>query len=264
MFEGKIAEYNPVTKKERKWSTGGRWIGSAVPATDPAKIFIALEDGMYLLDKETSELALLADPEPGNKKNRYNDARIDARGRIFTSSVAKTFATPDYTPDQKGAFYMIERDGTVKKIVDNINQYNGIIWTEDNKKMYVADTFNAVLLEWNYDLDKGPVGESRIALDFKGKQETPDGLSLDVEGNLYVAHWNRRISVWDKNLNWKEDIAFPVEQACCGGFGGEDMKDFYVASARYAYTPEQLADRNGAGGIFMARSPIAGLPDHFY
>jgi sugar lactone lactonase YvrE len=130
--------------------------------------------------------------------------------------------------------------------------------------MYVADTYNCVLLEWDYDLDKGPVGNSRIAVDFKGKQETPDGLSLDLEGNLYVCHWSGKISVWDKNLSWKEDISFPVEQVCCGGFGGEDMKDFYVATARYAYTPEQLVDRRGAGGIFMARSPIAGLPDHFY
>jgi sugar lactone lactonase YvrE len=263
LFGGEIHEYDPASKKERKWSTG-KWIGSAVPADDPAKIFTALEDGMYLLDKETGQLSLIADPEPGISKNRYNDARIDVRGRIFTSSVPKTYATPDYTPDQHGAFYMVERDGKITKINDNINQYNGIVWTPDNKKMYVVDTYNGTLLEWDYDPDRGPAGEHRIVIDFKGKQETPDGLSIDVEGNLYICHWSGKISVWDKNLNWKEDIVFPVEQVCCGGFGGGDMKDFYVATARFGFTPEQLANRRGAGGIFMARSPIAGLPDHFY
>jgi sugar lactone lactonase YvrE len=263
LFEGEIHEYNPASKEDRKWSTG-KWIGSAIPTSDPAKIFAALEGGMYLLDKETGKLSLIADPEPDNPQNRYNDARIDVRGRIFTSSVPKTYATPDYTPDQRGVFYMIEKDGKITKIVDNINQYNGIVWTADNKKMYVADTYNATLLEWDYDPDTGPVGEHRVVLDFKGKQETPDGLSIDVEGNLYICHWSGKISVWDKNLNLKEDIAFPVEQVCCGGFGGGDMKDFYVATARYGFTPEQLADRGGAGGIFAARSPIAGRPDHFY
>jgi sugar lactone lactonase YvrE len=263
LFKGDIFEFNPSTKKERKWSTG-KLIGSAVPSSDPGKIFAALEDGMYLLDKATGNLSLIADPEPGNSQNRYNDSRIDPRGRIFASSVAKTYATPEFSEDQKGAFYMIEQNGKVTTIVDGIIQYNGIVWTSDNKKMYVIDTYNRLLLEWDYDLDKGPLGKSRIAIDFNGKQETPDGMSIDIEGNLYICHWKGLISVWDKNLVWKEDISFPVEQVCCGGFGGEDMKDFYVASARMGYTDEQLADRKGAGGLFLARSPIEGRPDYFF
>jgi sugar lactone lactonase YvrE len=263
LFAGDIHEYDPVSGEDRKWPTG-KWIGSAIPASDPSKIFAALEGGMYLLDKETGKLSLIANPEPDNSKNRYNDARIDGRGRIFVSSVSKTYGTPDYTADQRGTFYMIEKSGSITKIAENINQYNGIVWTPDNKKMYVADTYNTTLLEWDYDLDRGPVGDCRIVIDFKGRQEMPDGLSIDTEGNLYVCHWSGKISVWDKNLSWKEDIPFPVEQVCCGGFGGGDMKDFYVATARYGFTPEQLAERGGAGGIFSARSPIAGLPDHFY
>jgi sugar lactone lactonase YvrE len=263
LFKGEIFEYDPDTGAERKWSPGKDGIGSAIPSDDPDELFAALEDGMYRLDKRSGRLTLIADPEPGNDKNRYNDTRIDAAGRIFTSSVAKTYSTPAYTPDQLGAFYMIERDGTVKKILDGINQFNSIIWNLDNTKMYVADTYNCTLLEWNYDLAVGPIGDHRIVLDFKGAQGTPDGVSIDCQGNVYICHWSGRISVWDKNLNWKEDIPFPVEQVCCGGFGGDDMKDFYVATARYQYTTEQMADRRGAGGIFRARSSIAGMPDHF-
>jgi sugar lactone lactonase YvrE len=54
-----------------------------------------------------------------------------------------------------------------------------------------------------------------------------------------------------------------VELVCACGFGGEDMKDFYVTTARYGYTPEQMQDRRGAGGIFMARSPTIGMPSNF-
>jgi sugar lactone lactonase YvrE len=261
MFEGEIFEYHPASGAERKWSTGKR-IGSAVPSEDPGVLFAALEDGMYRLDKESGVLSLIACPEPGNEKNCYNDTRIDSEGRIYTSSLAKSYTTPHYTPEQTGAFYQIERDGTVKKLLDGVNQLNCMVWNLDNTKMWVADTYNKRLLEWDYDPARG-AGGCRTALDFNGKQGTPDGMSVDIEGNLYICHWSGTISVWDKNLRWKADIPFPVEQVCACGFGGGDMRDFYVTTARYGYTQEQLADRRGAGGIFMARSPIAGLPNHF-
>ena len=263
MFKGDIYEYNPVSKAERKWSTG-KIIASAVPSENPLELFVALEDGMYRMDKETGALTLILSPEPGNDKNFHNDTRIDSEGRIYTSSVVKSYVTTSYTPDQTGFFYQIEQDGTVKKLLDGVNQLNCMVWNLENTKMWVADTYNKRLLEWDYDPALGAKGNCRVVLDFNGKQETPDGMSVDTEGNLYISHWSGKISVWDKNLNWKEDIPFPVEQVCACGFGGEDMKDFYVTTARFNYTEEQLKDRRGAGGIFMARSPVAGLPDHFY
>jgi len=264
MFEGKVCEWDPVTKMERRWDTGGKWIGSAIPAQDQSKLLVIMDGGAFLLDKATGKFDFIANPDSARPQNRYNDSRVDERGRIFMSSVARTYATPAFTEDQKGSFYMVEKDGKVTVVEEEIIQYNSIVWTSDNKKMYVIDTGNGTLLEWDYDLDKGPDGKPRVVLDFKEKYGTPDGLSIDTEGNLYAAHWSGKITVWDKNLKLKEVVPFPVEQVCCGGFGGKDMKDFYVATARFFYTAEQLFDRRGAGGIFKASSPVAGCPDHYY
>jgi sugar lactone lactonase YvrE len=262
LFPGDVYEYDPVTGKDRKWETG-KMIGAAVPSEDPSELFVALEDGMYRMNKASGDLTLIANPEPGNDKNRFNDSRIDAAGRIFTSSVAKTGGTAAFTPDQTGNFYMIERDGTVKVIMPDIQQYNTMLWNKNSTKMYVSDTYNQKLLVWDYDLAGGPSGKPKVGIDFSGKQGTPDGLTLDSEGNLYVFHWTGKISVWDKDLKWKEDIAFQVEQVTCGGFAGPDMKDLYVATARFQYTPEQMENRKGAGGFFKARSEIAGNVEHF-
>ncbi len=92
----------------------------------------------------------------------------------------------------------------------------------------------------------------------------PDGLSIDSRDVLYICHWAGKISVWDKTLSLMSIIDFPVDQVCCGGFAGAAMTDFYVASARYAYTPEQMADRRGAGGLFKASIETAGVGDYFY
>lgn len=263
LFSGDVHQYDPETKVDKMWPTK-EWIGSAIPTSDPDRVMCVLEDGVYLLDLTTGDLQFVVDPEPGNTKNRYNDSRCDSKGRIYISSVAKTYGTDAYTPDQRGAFYMVDTDQSVKKIVDNINQYNDMTWNLDETRMYVVDTYNETLLEFDYDVDKGPIGEPRIALRFKGKEGMPDGLSIDQEGNLYICHWTKQISVWSSQMERIDSLDFPVEYVCCGGFGGEDMKDLYVSSSKFFYTDEDLAQNPGAGGVFVAKSPIAGRKEFFY
>ena len=135
LFEGKIGEWNPETKMERRWDTGGKWLASAIPAQDISKLLVVMEGGAFLMDKETGKFDLIANPEPNKPQNRFNDSRVDARGRIFINSVSKAFATPAFTEDQKGSFYMVEKDGKVTVIEEEIIQYNTQVWTADNKKM---------------------------------------------------------------------------------------------------------------------------------
>lgn len=263
LFSGDVHEYDPVTKAERMWQTKP-WIGSAVPTSDLNQLMCVLEDGVYLLNLQTGALEFVVDPEPGNSLNRYNDSRCDSRGRIFISSVAKTYGTDAYTSDQRGSFYMVDTDKSVIKIVDGINQYNDMTWNLTQTKMYVVDTFNETLLEFDYDLERGPVGEPRVVLDFKGREGMPDGLSIDEEGNLYICHWTQKISVWSPDFKRVNTLSFPVEYVCCGGFGGDDMRDFYVTSSRFFYSDQQLAENPGAGGVFAAKSPIPGRREYFY
>lgn len=262
LFSGDVHGYEPASGEDRVWKTN-RMIGAAIPCSDPNKLMCAIEGGMHLLDLSTGELTLIVDPEGGNPNNRYNDTRVDAAGRIFTSTVSKLYGTPDYKPDMKGSFYMVDTDGSVKVIEKEVNQYNAIVWNRDNTKMYVVDTFHEALIAYDYDLARGPVSEGRVVIRFE-EQGMPDGMCIDQEDNLYVCHWTGRISVWNANLEHVKDIPLPVEYACCGGFAGADMKDFYVATSKYCYGEEELKKNPGAGGMFVTRSEVPGRKDHFY
>lgn len=262
LFTGDVHRYDPQTGEIETWKTN-EIIGSAVPTSDPGQLFCALETGMYLLDLKAGAIAFLCDPENGKDENRYNDTRIDPAGRIFTSSVSKLYGTDDYRPDMLGGFYMVDTDGSVRVIEDGINQYNAIVWNKDATKMYVIDTYNEALIGYDYDVKTGPVGKGEALIQF-GELGMPDGMCIDAEDNLYVCHWTKKLSIWDKDLKWKETISLPVEYACCTGFGGEDMQDLYLASAKYRYTDEQLKENKGAGGIFRAKSKVRGAGDHFY
>lgn len=262
LFSGDVHFYNPKDQSDKVWKTG-KIIGSAVPSTDENILMCALEDGLYTLNLETSELTLIANPEPGNDSNRFNDTRVDAKGRVYMSSVAKTYGSDAYTPDQMGGFYMVDTDGSVHVIEEEINQYNAIVWNHDNTKMFVVDTYHESLICYPYDLDKGITGAGEVVIEFK-EHGMPDGMSIDAEDNLYVCHWTGTISVWNAEYKLVETIKTPVEFNCCTGFGGEDLSDLYVATSKFCYGPEELAKNPGAGGLFRAKTGIKGTMDHFY
>lgn len=258
---GNIHLYSPQEGTEQVWHTN-KAIGSAIPCDDSDKMFCALDGGLFLFDLKSSRLDLICNPD-SRPEYRYNDSRIDARGRIFTSSVCKLYGTHAYRPDMQGNFYMVDTDGTATVLVEGVNQYNGIVWNKDNTKMYVVDTYNGKLLVFPYDIGRGPTGGCEREIDIK-EIGMPDGISIDEEDALYICHWTGKISVWDNMLNHTETIGFPVEYVCCGGFGGADMKTFYVASSSLNYTEADFTKNPGAGGLFAASVEVAGKPDYFY
>ena len=119
----------------------------------------------------------------------YNDSRCDSRGRIFMSSVARTYGSDAYTPDQTGAFYMVDTNGEVTMITDGIQQYNAMVWTADDRSLLVVDTYHETLLRYAYDIERGPVSGPEEVISFKGAQGMPDGMCIDAEDNLWVAFW---------------------------------------------------------------------------
>jgi sugar lactone lactonase YvrE len=263
LFTGDVYAFDAAAWESTVYHTGGGMIGSAIPCCDENKLLCALDRGICLYDTVTGELSCIADPNGQNAEYRYNDTRVDSRGRIFTSTVSKKYGTPDYTPELLGNFYMVDTNGSVKTIVEGINQYNAIVWNADDTEMFVVDTYNNSLLSFDYDIARGPVGGPKQRLDLSGIG-MPDGMSIDTEDTLYICHWAGKISVWDKTLSLLRMIDFPVPQVCCGGFGGDTMQDFYVTTARYAYTPAQMAARQGAGGLFRMRMEARGMGDHFF
>ena len=51
---------------------------------------------------------------------------------------------------------------------------------------------------------------------------------------------------------------------CCGGFGGTDMKDYFVATASLWMDDAALSKYPQSGGIFKTRVETEGRGDYFY
>jgi sugar lactone lactonase YvrE len=264
LFKGTVHRYDPATGKDECAETGSG-IGSAIPTTDVNKLLVAVDDGMMLLDFPTGKLQLIAQPQPNIGEFRYNDTRCDSMGRIFTSSVSKQFTEPGFDPEKMtGKFYMVETDGTVVTLVDKLVQYNTIFFNNENTNLYAVDTYYKKILRFDYSLENGASGDPEVVIEF---DDMPDGASVDAENNVYICHWGekKRISVWNlDNYKFVKFISFPVKNICCGGFAGQNMKDFYVATSKF-WLPENDPDfKAGAGGLFVAKADIPGTPERFY
>jgi sugar lactone lactonase YvrE len=264
LFEGTVHRYDPATGQDECIETHSV-IGSAIPCETPGRLLVAVDDGMMLLDFDSGQLELVVAPQPNTGKFRYNDTRCDAAGRIFTSTVSKLFTEPDFDPNtMTGKFYMVDTDGTVVTLVDKLVQYNTIFVDSRNENLYAVDTYYKKLLRFDYSLEKGASGNPEVVISF---DDMPDGASVDADDNVYVCHWGEKklISVWSlKTYSLIKTIPFPVKNICCGGFAGDDLRDFYVATSKF-WLPEGDPDfEAGAGGIFKTRVDVPGLPEHFY
>jgi sugar lactone lactonase YvrE len=57
-----------------------------------------------------------------------------------------------------------------------------------------------------------------------------------------------------------EEILLPVSNVTSCAFGGENLDELYITTARHGLDEEQLINQPLAGGVFMAKPGIKGIP----
>ncbi len=121
--------------------------------------------------------------------NGPNDLTIDKKNRIYLTDYPYTIGT-ETLYHRFGVVYRIDLNGTVTQIIENAGMPNGIVISPDQKTLYVGTNGydiwkkQAILA---YDLSpEGEVSFRSIFVDFGTTSGTPDGMTVDFNGNLYV------------------------------------------------------------------------------
>jgi xylono-1,5-lactonase len=87
----------------------------------------------------------------------------------------------------------------------------------------------------------------------------PDGLVVDDEGFLWSGHWQGfRVTRYDPDGAKVLHIDIPVPTATCMAFGGTDLDQLYVTTARKGLSPEQLSAYPAAGDLFRVSPGVRG------
>jgi gluconolactonase len=203
---------------------------------------------------------VLADNYQGVPFNGTNDVTIDGQGRVY------------FTDPGAGAVYRIDQSGEVTRVLTapDISRPNGLQISPDDATLYIIEA-GAVpdgdRMIRSFDLDgEGTASNGRVLFDFPGR--SADGMSIDIQGNLYVSAGLNELAppgaltaarVWTEEalmtragvyvisprgtlLNF---IPIPEDVITNNAFGGQDMKTLYVTAGRT---------------VFQVQTEIAGLP----
>jgi xylono-1,5-lactonase len=197
-------------------------------------------DLVHIRDGESR--VLYADPEIAG----LNDLGVDPDGRVIVG----TMRFRPFAGEQPVAGEFIHVDGTV--VLPGVLWPNGCGFSPDGATFYGCDYHRGVVLAADRGSD-GEYGAPRPAVE--SPSGAVDGMAVDEAGCLWVA-LGPRASVGrftpDGQLDSELQVDAEFVASLC--FAGQDRRDLYIT------TIGNPADPEARGGVFLARSPVAGLP----
>jgi sugar lactone lactonase YvrE len=254
IIEGAIHQYSFANENLKTFSIG-ELIGCVALCKNDDLIF-ASRSGFGLLDRNNESKKLLHHPELHLSTNRFNDGKCDAAGRLWAGTMA--------IDELEGAGSVYSFDGkNAEKKIENTTISNGIVWNADNNILYFIDTPSYEVVSYQFDLITGSISNKKVSIQIPKEDGHPDGMTIDTEGMLWIAHWDGwQITRWNPNNGEKlSHIKLPVSRVTSLTFGGPELTDLFITSARKGLTDEALKEQPLAGALFVIRNcGYQGLP----
>jgi sugar lactone lactonase YvrE len=248
---GLIHRFDPATERDEALAVG-RQVGAAVPASS-GRLAFAANDGFSILDPATGRIDPAAEIRP-QPQVIMNDGKSDAAGRFWAGTRDVEARRP------LGSLYRLDADRTLVSVLTGVTISNGLAWSPDHQTMYYIDSATYGIDTFDFELETGSVSNRRRMVELPKGWGLPDGMTVDEEGFLWVAFWGvsavRRMAPDGRVTSVVE---LPVSQVTSCAFGGDDLTDLYVTSARSGLSVEQLRGQPHAGGLFRLRPAVRGL-----
>jgi sugar lactone lactonase YvrE len=234
------------------------FIGCLAPRPN-GNLLLALSDGagsssFVDLQPDTARQSVLAAVHE-SAANRFNDGKCDPAGRFLAGTMAMNESDPT------GALYSFDGKRVVK-LFGGATISNGLTWSPDYKTLYYIDTPTRKVQAFDYDPVIGQVANPRAAIQIPASLGWADGMTSDADGNLWIAMWGgAQVTKWNPQTGrLLEQIPMPALQTSSCAFGGKDMNELYVTSARKGMNTAELKKYPLSGGLFKVKTKVTGTP----
>jgi gluconolactonase len=166
----------------------------------------------------------------GKLFNGPNDVWVAPDGSIY-------FTDPFYKrpwwnhsdmPQEKQCVYFLSADHkTLKRVVEDMVQPNGIVGTPDGKILYIADIGGNKT--WSYSIDPDGTLENKKLFCELGS----DGMTIDTDGNIYLT--GKGVTIFDKTGKKIGNIPVPEAWTANVCFGGKNRKTLFITASKGFY-----------------------------
>ena len=246
--------WTPATDARQSWKMPER-IGWLIPRKNGDGYMAGFQSGIVHLTLEPElRWELVAQPHPGETSVRLNDAKADAFGRIWAGSMDN-----DDPARCKGRLARLDPDLQCTVVETGIYIANGPAIAPDARWMLHTDSFlNTV---YRYTLDaSGNITDKSVWRVFSEDEGTPDGMTLDSEGRVWIAFWGGAcIRCFTPDAECLQTIAIPASQVTSISFGGADLQTMLVTTARVGLGDAELAQYPLSGSVFILRTGATGV-----
>jgi sugar lactone lactonase YvrE len=182
-----------------------------------------------------------------------NDGKVDPGGRFWAGSM--------HTEERRnaGSLYRLEPDGQVTVMIEHVTISNGLAWSPDRQTFYFIDSATREVAAYEHDPSDGSLGARRVAVRIADGAGTPDGMAIDTEGLLWVALWDGwAVHRYAPDGELVDIVEVPVARPTCPVFGGPDLRQLFVTSARLGADKDRAQPL--AGSVFVTEVETAGTP----
>ncbi|HLU57436.1 MAG TPA: SMP-30/gluconolactonase/LRE family protein [Pseudonocardia sp.] len=212
---------------------------------------VALERGFGLLDEPGS-----AGDGPARSLGelwsdegvRMNDGGCDPAGGFWCGSMAY-----DAAPG-RGALYRLAPDGSVATMLTGITVSNGLCWTPDGAHAYYVDSDTGRIDVLTVDLAAPAVTSREKFVDVEGG--TPDGLTVDAEGGVWVALWGgSAVHRYAADGALDAVVQVPTTHPTACAFAGPELDELWITTSA---TGAGVTDGR-AGALYRCRPGVRGV-----
>lgn len=223
------------------------------------ELLIASQTALFLFDLSTGEtVRKLCDLEADDAITRSNDGRADPYGGFWIGTMGIN-AEPN-----AGAIYRYYK-GELRCLYSDITVSNSICFSPDGDFAYYSDTTEKTIRRQKLNPENGwPTGASELWLDLSSEGLNPDGSVVDARGFLWNAQWGaNRVACYNTDGVLLETIACPqASQTSCPAFGGNDLNNLLITTARAGLGTKTLENEPMAGATFCAEAVTKGQKEN--
>lgn len=247
MYE--LHAYDPETGLDVRDQVG-QTVGCVVPRA-AGGVMLALRNAFAGFDPNTSNLSSVTPLPDEPADNRFNDGKCDPAGRFWAGTLGK---------EKSASLYRLDPDLTVHRMIRGVSCSNGLVWNAAHDTFYYIDTPTMAVAAYDFDVETGDIRNRRVVIAAPADEGSPDGMAIDAEDKLWIAHWGGgRVVRWDPDDGKVlTRIRVPAAHTTACAFGGEKLDRLYITSARTGRGEEQLAGEPHAGGLFVADPGVSG------